>query len=79
MLRRELPDRWKKELVHMLFRRRKAETEIFSSLSCIPGEPHPLTKYLADRIQERIVGLALPHTSGISTIDDIDEFIFDEV
>lgn len=79
MFRRELPDRWKKELVHMLFTRRKAETEIFSSVSCDPGEPHPLANYLADRIQERIMRLALQHTSGESTIDDIDEFLFDEV
>lgn len=79
MLRRELPDRWKRELVHMLYMRRKAETEIFSSVSCIPGEPHPLAKYLADKIQERIMALAWQHTSGVSTIDDIDEALFDEV
>ncbi|KAN0129228.1 Spo11/DNA topoisomerase VI subunit A [Lactarius tabidus] len=79
MLRRELPDRWKKELVHMLFTRRKAETEIFSTILCIPGEPHPLAKYLADKIQERIIALAWQHTSVVSTIDDIDEALFDEV
>ncbi len=79
MLRRELPDRWKKELVHMLYTRRKAETEILSSVSCIPGEPHPLARYLADKIQERIVALAWQPTSGVSTNDDFDGDLFDEL
>ncbi|KAF8271257.1 Spo11/DNA topoisomerase VI subunit A [Lactarius quietus] len=79
MLRRELPDHWKKELVHMLYTRRKAETEILSSVSCIPGEPHPLAKYLADKIREHILALAWQHTSGVSTTDDVDEAFFDEL
>jgi hypothetical protein len=78
MLRRELPDRWKKELVHMLHMRRKAETEIFSSVSCISGEPHPLAMYLADKIQERVMALVWQRTSGVSTADDMDEALFDE-
>jgi meiotic recombination protein SPO11 len=52
MLRRELPARWKRELMHMLYTRRKAETEILSSVPRNPDEPHPLIKYLADRIGE---------------------------
>src|ERR1700733_3465423 len=38
MLRRELPARWRRELVHMLYLRRKAETEILSSLPRSPDE-----------------------------------------
>lgn len=79
MLRRELPGRWKKELVHMLYTRRKAETEILSSVSCIPGEPHPLARYLADKIRESIMALALQPTSGVLTNDDVDEALFDEL
>jgi hypothetical protein len=79
MLRRELPDRWKKELVHMLYTRRKAETEILSSVSCIPGEPHPLAKYLADKIRERILALSWQHTSGVSTTNDVHEALFDDL
>ena len=79
MLRRELPDRWKKELVHMLHTRRKAETEILSSVSYIAGEPHPLAKYLASKIRERILALAWKHASGISTADDVDGGHFDEL
>ena len=78
MLRRELPDRWKKELVHMLYTRRKAETEILSSMSYIAGEPHPLAKYLAGKIRERILALAWRHASGVSTADGIDRALFDE-
>jgi hypothetical protein len=36
MLRRELPARWKRELVHMLYMRRKAEIEILSMLAAQP-------------------------------------------
>lgn len=79
MLRRELPDRWKKELVHMLYTRRKAETEIMSSVSCIPGESHPLARYLADKISEQILALAWQPTSGASTDDDVDGSLFDEL
>jgi len=64
MLRRELPARWKRELVHMLFMRRKAETEILSSLPRSPGESHPLVKYLADRIGERILASSLEPVPG---------------
>lgn len=78
MLRRELPDRWKKELVHMLYMRRKAETEILSSLPCIPGESHPLAKYLADKIRERILALSWQNTSEVSTADDVGGALFDE-
>jgi hypothetical protein len=59
MLRRELPARWKRELVHMLYTRRKAETEILSSVPRNPDEPHPLVKYLADRIGEHILAFSL--------------------
>jgi hypothetical protein len=79
MLCRELPDRWKKELVHMLYTRRKAETEILSNVSCIAGEPHPLVKYLAGKIQERILALAWQRTSGVSTAGDVDGTFFDEL
>ncbi|KAH9176657.1 Spo11/DNA topoisomerase VI subunit A [Lactarius sanguifluus] len=79
MLRRELPDRWKKELVHMLYTRRKAETEILSSVSCIPGQPHPLARYLADKISEQILALAWQPASGTSTEDDVDGSLFDEL
>jgi hypothetical protein len=79
MIRRELPDRWKKELVHMLYMRRKAETEILSNVLCIPGEPHPLARYLADKIRERILALAWRPTSGVSTNDDADGALFDEL
>ncbi|KAI9509183.1 DNA topoisomerase IV alpha subunit [Russula earlei] len=58
MLRRELPARWKRELVHMLFIRRKAETEILSNVPRRTDEPHPLALYLAGRIGERRVALA---------------------
>jgi meiotic recombination protein SPO11 len=58
MLRRELPARWKRELMHMLYTRRKAETEILSSVPRHPDEPHPLVKYVADRIGEHILALA---------------------
>lgn len=64
MLRRELPARWKKELMHMLYMRRKAETEILSSLPRSPDEPHPLVKYLADRIGERILATSLEPSPG---------------
>ncbi|KAH9040040.1 Spo11/DNA topoisomerase VI subunit A [Lactarius pseudohatsudake] len=79
MLRRELPDRWKKELVHMLYTRRKAETEILSSVSCIPGEPHPLARYLANKISEQILVLAWQPISGAPTDDDVDGSLFDEL
>jgi hypothetical protein len=58
MLRRELPARWKRELMHMLYTRRKAETEILSMVPRNPDEPHPLVKYLADRIWAHILGFA---------------------
>jgi meiotic recombination protein SPO11 len=59
MLRRELPARWKRELVHMLHTRRKAEIEILSSMRRNTDEPHPLAKYLADKIGEHILAFAL--------------------
>lgn len=65
MLRRELPARWKRELVHMLYMRRKAETEILSSLPSSPDECHPLVKYLADRIGERILVSSLEPGPGL--------------
>ena len=58
MLRRELPGRWKRELMHMLFTRRKAETEVLSSVRK-PDGPHPLVRYLGDRILEAILDLSL--------------------
>ncbi|KAF8499812.1 Spo11/DNA topoisomerase VI subunit A [Russula emetica] len=64
MLRRELPARWKRELVHMLYMRRKAETEILCSLPRSLDEPHPLVKYLADRIGERILASSLEPGPG---------------
>lgn len=64
MLRRELPARWKRELVHMLYVRRKAETEILCSLPRSLDEPHPLVKYLADRIGERILASSLEPGPG---------------
>lgn len=64
MLRRELPALWKRELVHMLYMRRKAETEILSSLPRSPDEPHPLVKYLADKIGERILASSLEPGPG---------------
>lgn len=64
MLRRELPARWKKELVHMLYMRRKAEIEILSSLPRSLDESHPLVKYLADRIGERILATSLEPEPG---------------
>jgi meiotic recombination protein SPO11 len=64
MLRRGLPARWKRELVHMLHMRRKAETEILSSLPRSPDDPHPLVKYLADRIGERILAASLEPGPG---------------
>ncbi len=66
MLRRELPTRWKRELVHMLFMRRKAEIEVLSSLPRNPHEPHPLVKYLADSIWEHIFALSLEPGPGYS-------------
>ena len=64
MLRRDLPARWKRELVHMLYMRRKAEIEILSSLPRSLDEPHPLVKYLADRIGERILASSLEPGPG---------------
>ena len=58
MLRRELPGSWKRELMHMLYTRRKAETEILSSVPHNPEEPHPLVKYLADRIWVHMLAFA---------------------
>jgi hypothetical protein len=48
----------------MLYLRRKAETEILSSLPRSPDEPHPLVKYLADRIGERILASSLEPGPG---------------
>jgi hypothetical protein len=64
MLRRELPARWKRELVYMLYMRRKAEIEILSSLPRNLDEPHPLVRYLADRIGERILASSLEPGPG---------------
>lgn len=64
MLRRELPAHWKRELVHMLYMRRKAEIEILSSLPRSLDEPHPLVKYLADKIGERILASSLEPGPG---------------
>jgi hypothetical protein len=58
MLRRELPGRWKRELTHMLFTRRKAETEILSSMPRNPDGSHPLVAYLADRIWQYILAVS---------------------
>jgi len=76
MLRRELPARWKRELMHMLFTRRKAETEVLSSVLRNPDEPHPLVRYIGDRIWEAI--LALVPGPGLQTTDGGDEAVFDE-
>jgi meiotic recombination protein SPO11 len=74
MLRRELPDRWKRELVHMLFTRRKAETEVLCSMPRNPDEPHhPLVRYLADRIWECILVLVPEPAPGLSTNDGVDK------
>jgi hypothetical protein len=54
MLHRDLPERWKEELTHMLDTQRKAETEILSSVPRSPDEPHPLIRYLGDKIWECI-------------------------
>ncbi|KAI0066231.1 DNA topoisomerase IV, alpha subunit [Artomyces pyxidatus] len=70
MLRRpadKLPQRWKKELMSMLHTRRKAETEILStvkhealedvSASLVQGRSprsHPLIQYLVSKITERV-------------------------
>lgn len=62
MLRRELPPRWKRELMHMLYTRRKAETEILSTVPHNSDNPHPLVKYLADRIWVHILGSAHEQT-----------------
>ena len=77
MLRRELPARWKRELMHMLFTRRKAETEVLSSVLRNPDEPHPLVRYLGDRIWEAVLALALASEPGLQKIDE-DEVLFDE-
>ena len=77
MLRRELPRRWKRELMHMLFTRRKAETEILSSMPRNPDEPHPLVRYLGLRIGEAILVRALVSESALQTNDREDEAIFD--
>jgi len=79
MLRRELPARWKRELMHMLFTRRKAETEVLSSVLRNPDEPHPLLRYLGDRIWEVILALALVPEPGLQTKDGEDEALFDEL
>jgi hypothetical protein len=82
MLRRELPARWKRELMHMLYTRRKAETEILSSVPRCPDGPHPLVRYLASRIEERIAALAQEHRSGLRTNSDAsgdDDGFFDEL
>jgi hypothetical protein len=80
MLRRELPARWKRELMHMLYTRRKAEIEILSSVSRNPDEPHPLIRYLEERIWERILALALDSGSELRAEDDgVCEDVFDEL
>jgi hypothetical protein len=77
MLRRELPERWKRELVHMLFTRRKAETEILSSMPRNPDGSHALISYLADRIWQCILALSRDPTPGLSTNDgSVDEALF---
>ncbi|KAI0256197.1 Spo11/DNA topoisomerase VI subunit A [Lactifluus subvellereus] len=77
MLCRELPERWKRELVHMLFTRRKAETEVLSSMPRNPDEPHhPLVRYLVDRIRECILVLAPEPAPGLSTNNGVDETLF---
>ena len=77
MLRRELPARWKRELMHMLFTRRKAETEVLSSVLRNPDEPHPLVRYLGDRIWEAVLALALASEPRLQKSDE-DEAFFDE-
>jgi len=80
MLRRELPARWKRELMHMLYTRRKAEIEILSSVARNPDEPHPLIRYLAERVWERIVALSLDSGSELRAEDDgVCEDVFDEL
>jgi meiotic recombination protein SPO11 len=70
MLRRELPVRWKRELMHMLFTRRKAETEVLSSVRN-PDEPHPLVRYLGDRILEAILDLSPTPEPGLQLTDGV--------
>jgi len=70
MLRRELPGRWKRELMHMLFTRRKAETEVLSSVRN-PDEPHPLVRYIGDRILEAILDLSLVPEPGLQPTDGV--------
>jgi hypothetical protein len=77
MLRRKLPERWKRELVHMLFMRRKAETEILSSMPRNSDGSHPLVRYLADRIWQCILALSQGPAPGPSTnAGSVDEAIF---
>ncbi|KAI0268616.1 Spo11/DNA topoisomerase VI subunit A [Gloeopeniophorella convolvens] len=73
MLRRDLPQKWKRELVHMLHSRRKAETEILCNAPRDPNDPHPLVRYLTDKINDCILALAseLPEL-GASIEDDGD-------
>ena len=79
MLRRELPARWKRELMHMLFTRRKAETEVLSSVLRNADEPHPLVRYLGDRICEAVLALALASEPGLQKLDEEDEALFEEL
>jgi hypothetical protein len=63
----------------MLFTRRKAEIEVLSSVLRNPDEPHPLVRYLGDRIWEAVLALALASEPGLQKIDGEDEAVFDEL
>ncbi|ETW81048.1 hypothetical protein HETIRDRAFT_319856, partial [Heterobasidion irregulare TC 32-1] len=57
-----LPVKWKKELMAMLHTRRKAETEILSSVNMdgfegAKHDKHPILQYLATKINEHIASL----------------------
>ena len=57
-----LPMKWKKELMAMLHTRRKAETEILSSVNTdgfegAKRDKHPILQYLATKINEHIASL----------------------
>ncbi|KAI0305516.1 Spo11/DNA topoisomerase VI subunit A [Multifurca ochricompacta] len=78
MLRRELPERWKRELTYMLYMRHKAETEILCSVPRSLDEPHPLVRYLTDKISERIRALALEPTPSVLANYGVDEALLNE-
>jgi hypothetical protein len=78
MLRRKLPGRWKRELMHMLFTRRKAEIEVLSSVPHNPDELHPLVRYLGDRIWGCMLALETVPRSWIQKPDgEVEEPLYE--